>query len=548
MAGTFKAKHNSRPIHAIKTLLTQRVKISKYSFPVYSLILLCILPIALSVFTLVKTIIDIQDRADMLDVSTRNVKSAIDQPFYDGCVVPATDSQRANATLVVLARNSELEDVVKSMRNLERHFNQWYQYPWTLLNDDEFSDEFKEAVQQVTNAKVEFGRIPSELWDFPAGLKDKYENVQLQGDRGIMYGSMESYHKMCRFYSGLFYKHPLVRKYEWYWRVEPDVEFFCDITYDPFLEMQKTGKKYGFTIIIKELYETVPNLFRFTKAFLKKESFTPKSAWGLLVDNDKDFMLNIKDKKKYNLHLKNIFDYHGLKSRFKELLSTTKLVSKLKDSKYKINSQDENVIDSLVSRLTERGHLPTLQGESVGSESYNLLHFWSNFEIARVDLWDNPLYEKYFQYLESNGGFYKERWGDAPIHSIAVAFLLNLDELHYFRDIGYKHSTIGHCPSNSPHQLKFPDKSPNYKIKDPKFDSYWNRVDPIKSYGTGCRCRCPPNHREIEDSPSNFYGNWFDMISNVQYERIDVDEVEREATKELMEEGYLKEKKGLFSK
>lgn len=27
-----------------------------------------------------------------------------------------------------------------------------------------------------------------------------------------------------------FYKHPLLQKYEWYWRLEPDIKYFCDIT------------------------------------------------------------------------------------------------------------------------------------------------------------------------------------------------------------------------------------------------------------------------------------------------------------------------------
>ncbi|CRL30316.1 Glycosyl transferase, family 15 [Penicillium camemberti] len=35
---------------------------------------------------------------------------------------------------------------------------------------------------------------------------------------------------MCRFYSGQFYKHPLLLKYEWYWRLEPEIKYFCDIT------------------------------------------------------------------------------------------------------------------------------------------------------------------------------------------------------------------------------------------------------------------------------------------------------------------------------
>lgn len=27
-----------------------------------------------------------------------------------------------------------------------------------------------------------------------------------------------------------FYKHELLDKYEWYWRLEPEIKYFCDIT------------------------------------------------------------------------------------------------------------------------------------------------------------------------------------------------------------------------------------------------------------------------------------------------------------------------------
>ena len=27
-----------------------------------------------------------------------------------------------------------------------------------------------------------------------------------------------------------FYKHHLLDKYKWYWRLEPDIKYFCDIT------------------------------------------------------------------------------------------------------------------------------------------------------------------------------------------------------------------------------------------------------------------------------------------------------------------------------
>jgi Glycolipid 2-alpha-mannosyltransferase len=56
---------------------------------------------------------------------------------------------------------------------------------------------------------------------------------------------------------------------------------------------------------------------------------------------------------------------------------------------------------------------------------FNLCHFWSNFEIGDLRLWRSPAYEAYFRHLDAAGGFYYERWGDAPVHSLAAAMLLN---------------------------------------------------------------------------------------------------------------------------
>jgi hypothetical protein len=43
-------------------------------------------------------------------------------------------------------------------------------------------------------------------------------------------------------------------------------------------------------------------------------------------------------------------------------------------------------------------------------EEYNGCHFWSNFEIARTDLWNNDMYIDYFNYLDQQGGFFYERY------------------------------------------------------------------------------------------------------------------------------------------
>lgn len=83
-----------------------------------------------------------------------------------------------------------------------------------------------------------------------------------------------------------------------------------------------------------------------------------------------------------------------------------------------------------------------------GGETYNRCHFWSNFEIASLDFWRSEAYREYFDYLDHAGGFFYERWGDAPVHSLAAALFLNKDEVHYFDDIGYWHIPFTNCPTS----------------------------------------------------------------------------------------------------
>lgn len=50
----------------------------------------------------------------------------------------------ANAVMLMLARNSELDGAVSSVRQLEEKFNRRFHYPWVFLNDEPFTDEFKQ--------------------------------------------------------------------------------------------------------------------------------------------------------------------------------------------------------------------------------------------------------------------------------------------------------------------------------------------------------------------------------------------------------------------
>ncbi|KAH3902163.1 related to Alpha-1,2 mannosyltransferase KTR1 [Saccharomycodes ludwigii] len=80
------------------------------------------------------------------------------------------------------------------------------------------------------------------------------------------------------------------------------------------------------------------------------------------------------------------------------------------------------------------------------ADYYNLCHFWSNFEIGSLNFFRSETYVNFFEFLDKEGGIYYERWGDAPIHSIALSLFLNKTEIHFFDDIGYYHEPFTHCP------------------------------------------------------------------------------------------------------
>jgi mannosyltransferase len=73
------------------------------------------------------------------------------------------NSDRINATILSLVRNSELDDLLMSMVDLERTFNNKFNYPWSFFNDEPFTEEFKQRTKQATNAEVNYCRGTSFL-------------------------------------------------------------------------------------------------------------------------------------------------------------------------------------------------------------------------------------------------------------------------------------------------------------------------------------------------------------------------------------------------
>ncbi|KAF8205430.1 glycosyltransferase family 15 protein [Mycena galopus ATCC 62051] len=273
----------------------------------------------------------------------------------------------------MLARNSDLDGAISSVSQMEDKFNRHCNYPWVFLNEEPFTENFRRSMLRLTNGTASFGLVPNEHWVQPEWID---EDVARAGRnkmvaQNIIYAESVPYRNMCRFNSGFFFKHKLLQPYRYYWRVEPEIEYFCDMTYDPFWFMQEKDKIYGFTISFYEWEPTIPTLWKNVKEFIAKhpEHIAEGNAMAYLSDD--------------------------------------------------------------------------------GGETYNLCHFWSNFEIADMSFWRAPAYQAFFDFLEHKGGFYYERWGDAPVHSIAAALFAPKEKLHFFSDVGYRHSPFQHCPQDT---------------------------------------------------------------------------------------------------
>lgn len=133
--------------------------------------------------------------------------------------------------------------------------------------------------------------------------------------------------------------------------------------------MARANKTYGFTIAVKELRETVPNIFRYASAYKRIKEFKSKGLWEMFVEKPAQDKEAVKD---------------ATKSK-------------------------KGVPEEILNSEPGRGLLSDIDPEAMEGESYNMCHFWSNFEIARLDWFRSKEYNDFFEMMDRSGGFWMER-------------------------------------------------------------------------------------------------------------------------------------------
>src|ERR1700754_379793 len=134
--------------------------------------------------------------------------------------------------------------------------------------------------------------------------------------------------------------------------------------------MERNNKTYGFTIAVKELKETVPNMFRYAAAYKRSKNLKSKGLWEMFLEPLPEEPPPLpKDDPKYQPPLP------------EEILSTE----------------------------PGHGNIPDVDPEAMNGETYNMCHFWRNFEIARLYWFRSQEYEDFFNMMHRSGGFWMER-------------------------------------------------------------------------------------------------------------------------------------------
>jgi len=273
-----------------------------------------------------------------------------------------------DVAVVVLCRESEADDLIKTVKNFDEAYNAAKLHDYVVFTDVAFSAAAEAKIAAATRSRVIFHVLDAYAWGIPNWVdRRNFSNVLATA---TYYGNTEAYRKMCRFFAGPVFTTPVLANYRYAWRLDSHVRYLCDIVDDPIARMDKAGALYGFALRMKEKMDTIPSLWATAEEYAVRG---------------------------------------GRKAAVKEHWDVT-----------------------IPGHTVEVG-----------------CHYWNNMEITRLSWFAGPTYQDYFKALDASGGFFYERWGDAPVRSFALLLLARKQDVIYFEEMGYQHPWWVKCPPPS---------------------------------------------------------------------------------------------------
>jgi len=206
------------------------------------------------------------------------------------------------------------------------------------------------------------------------------------------------YRHMCRFFGGKVFDQPILSQYDYFWRLDSDSYLLSPLPLDVFGVM--SGREEEGEEEREEEREEGGEEEREEKNGRKGGGYD----YGFLGIGREDESVAV-----------------GLWDVVKEYMAENNMAA---------------------TPLLERFATRTSTGELEWDRSY----FYTNFEVGSLSFFRSPSFVHFFDYLDRKKGIYKYRWGDAPIHLLAVSLLSDHDRIVRFKSVAYAHKAFVNLP------------------------------------------------------------------------------------------------------
>ncbi|ELU17832.1 hypothetical protein CAPTEDRAFT_53752, partial [Capitella teleta] len=164
-----------------------------------------------------------------------------------------------------LVKSSRVKKLTKSLEALHANFNQQYDYPVIIFHENDLRKEL-ETLRTSTKNRVYFQEIKFEE---PAFLQK-----EIPGD--ITCKSAISYRHMARFHAKVVYEYPIVRYFDYLFRLDDDSVITSRVEFDLFQHMAVHQLQYGYRLIHFDLDVCVAGLWEVTDCYAKENAIKPE--------------------------------------------------------------------------------------------------------------------------------------------------------------------------------------------------------------------------------------------------------------------------------
>jgi len=167
------------------------------------------------------------------------------------CQLASPVPAKGKDIIVMSYHPKHVTTVPKALWALNNYFNCQYRIP-VFIYYDHLNAENVAVLQQISLNASSCSNITLINVDKEFELPPNVNRTVMQLHINNTLPMPQSYRSMCRFWSGLFYQHPSLLPYDYYWRLDTDGYLISPTTFNPFDVMRRENLLYATRILMGE--------------------------------------------------------------------------------------------------------------------------------------------------------------------------------------------------------------------------------------------------------------------------------------------------------